>query len=290
MACLINALILPDIRLLGGMAKFPNLPLSDSIVHLGRLFSEIGTMEVDGVSASSALGHESHSGAARAKLAAMNAYGLIQRSKKNIRISKIGLNISQPLDGSRARGLHDAALNPDLFRAIHAEGYGSFNENLLSTTLVHKYNDFQPDEAKKAARIFKANFEFAGLDALGNNEADDEAIPEANRPSHSGSTDGESPKQVVSPPQPTIHGTTHQTEVIAEFSAPLSGNQLKLSIVGSDRVSLDDIGDIEFAVQYLKRQLERQIKKEAINERPSALVEAVHTARENLEIEQPAAE
>ena len=63
------------------MSRYPLATLQESVGHLERLYREVHTTEIDPNSAASALGHASLNGAARAKLAAMKGYGLIERSK-----------------------------------------------------------------------------------------------------------------------------------------------------------------------------------------------------------------
>ncbi len=142
------------------MSRYPVQSLQDAVAGVEKLFSEIQRSSVDGATASKALGYSGENGAARTKLGAMNAYGLIDRSKKLVNVTELGVAIAHPLNDSRQRGLRDAALRPALFKEIW-DNHRQCKEAVLASTLVHKGLD--ADSAKLAAKIFKANATFAAL-------------------------------------------------------------------------------------------------------------------------------
>lgn len=156
------------------MAKFPPLPLKDAVEAVEKLFAEIQRAEVDGVTASKALGYSSENGAARTKLGALNAYGLIDRGKKMVKVTEVGVSIAHPLGDSRQKGLREAALKPPLFKEIW-DNHRQCSESVLASTLIHK--GFNAGSAAQAAKIFKSNVTFASL-------ADGEYSP-AEKPSQS---------------------------------------------------------------------------------------------------------
>lgn len=142
------------------MSKYPPTHLKDAVDAVEKLFAEIQRSSVDGTTASKALGYSSENGAARTKLGALNAYGLIDRGKKLVSVTDLGIAIAHPLADSRERGLREAALRPELFKEIWAN-HRQCSESVLASTLVHK--GFDAQSAAQAAKIFKANVAFAGL-------------------------------------------------------------------------------------------------------------------------------
>jgi hypothetical protein len=136
------------------------MELREAVEGVEKLFAEIQRSSVDGTSASKALGYSSEHGASRTKLGALNAYGLIDRGKKLVTVTELGIAIAHPLEDSRARGLKEAALRPPLFKEIW-ENHRQCSESVLASTLVHKGLD--TGSAAQAAKIFKANIAFAGL-------------------------------------------------------------------------------------------------------------------------------
>jgi hypothetical protein len=142
------------------MSRYPALQLKDAVEGVEKLFAEIQRSSVDGTTASKALGYSSENGAARTKLGALNAYGLIDRGKKLVNVTDLGIAIAHPLQDSRERGLKEAALRPPLFKEIW-DNHRQCSESVLASTLVHKGLD--TGSAAQAAKIFKANIAFAGL-------------------------------------------------------------------------------------------------------------------------------
>src|SRR5438477_5574505 len=142
------------------MSKYPALPLKDAVEGVEKLFAEIQRSSVDGTTASKALGYSSENGAARMKRAALSAYGLIDRGKKLVTVTDLGIAIAHPLEDSKVRGLKEATLRPPLFKEIW-DNHRQCSESVLASTLVHKGLD--PASATQAAKIFKANIPFAGL-------------------------------------------------------------------------------------------------------------------------------
>jgi len=142
------------------MSKYPNLALKDAVDAIELLFKQIERSSVDGTTASKALNYAGENGAARSKLAALNSYGLIDRGKKLVNVTELGISIAHDLNDSRKRGLRESALKPALFKEIW-EHHRQCAEPVLASTLVHKGLD--PHSAAQAAKIFKANEVFAGL-------------------------------------------------------------------------------------------------------------------------------
>jgi hypothetical protein len=142
------------------MSRYPPLQLKEAVEGVEKLFAEIQRSSVDGITASKALGYSSDNGAARTKLGALNAYGLIDRGKKLVSVTELGVAVAHPLEDSKARGLREAALKPPLFKEIW-DNHRQCSESVLASTLVHKGLDMA--SAAQAAKIFKANIAFAGL-------------------------------------------------------------------------------------------------------------------------------
>jgi hypothetical protein len=161
--------------------RYPSIQLKDAATAVEKLFQEIQRSSVDGNTASKALGYSGENGAARTKLAALNAYGLIDRGKKLTKVTELGVSVAHPLEDSRDRGLREAALNPPLFKEIW-ENHRQCSESVLASTLVHKGLD--ASSAAQAAKIFKENVAFARLDqnAYTPHETPKQELPPGGKP------------------------------------------------------------------------------------------------------------
>jgi len=145
--------------------RYPNIPLRDATAAVEKLFKEIQRSSVDGNTAAKALGYTGeNNGAARVKLAALNAYGLVDRGRKLTKVTELGISVAHPLNDSKERGLREAALNPPLFKEIWDQ-HKECSESVLASTLIHKGLDAK--SAAQAAKIFKENVEFARLEKDG---------------------------------------------------------------------------------------------------------------------------
>jgi hypothetical protein len=176
------------------MSRYPALQLKDAVEGVEKLFAEIQRSSVDGTTASKALGYSSENGAARTKLGALNAYGLIDRGKKLVNVTDLGIAIAHPLQDSRERGLREAALRPALFKEIW-DNHRQCSESVLASTLVHKGLD--TGSAAQAAKIFKANIAFAGLTDSNYNPSEKPPLPHVDQ---GGGGAAETTKQKTTPP------------------------------------------------------------------------------------------
>lgn len=179
------------------MTRYPPLPLQDAVEGIQKLFAEIQRSSVDGTTASKALNYSSENGAARTKLGALNTYGLIDRGKKLVTVTELGIALAHPLGDSRERGLKEAALRPALFKEIW-DNHRQCSESVLASTLVHKGLDIA--SAAQAAKIFKANIAFAGL--VDPNYSPEEKPPKPQDKNGGGGDSGKTTQQIprIQPP------------------------------------------------------------------------------------------
>lgn len=218
------------------MSKYPALQLKDAVEAVEKLFAEIQRSSVDGTTASKALDYSSENGAARTKLGAMNAYGLIDRGKKLVNVTELGIAIAHPLGDSRERGLKEAALGPPLFKEIW-DNHRQCSESVLASTLVHKGID--TESAAQAAKIFKANVAFAGLTESNYNPQEKPDQP----PEHTNGGGRAQPK-----------GTPHMTADIRYLPIPLDIGNAPIPVGMSE----DDFELLLETLKLWKRKIVRE--------------------------------
>lgn len=143
------------------MAKVrsPNYPLVDLANAMGmarKLYENDGRNKVSREALASHLGHDSLSGPALGKIGALRAYGLVEGSGDENRISEDAVTALMAPDGSsdKVDALRRLALQPSLFREISKEFHTSPSDNNLRYWLVKR--GFSPDGAAKAAKTYLA--------------------------------------------------------------------------------------------------------------------------------------
>ncbi len=157
------------------MAKLrsPNYPNRDLEAALGLaqvIYDKDGRNKVSRSVIAEHLGHEGLSGPALGKIGAIRAYGLIEGSGDELRVSEDAIAALMAPLGSDARreAISRLALNPVLFQDIRREFKGRVSVEALTYWLIQ--NGFSKNSAPIAARTYFKTMEFAG-DMQSDNDA-----------------------------------------------------------------------------------------------------------------------
>jgi hypothetical protein len=103
--------------------NYPNYDLDGALILTDKVFSKDGRAKVSRATLANHLGHESLSGPALGKIGALRAYGLLEGSGDEMRVSEDAISALKAPSGSAARqlALSRLALQPPLFQLIKAE-------------------------------------------------------------------------------------------------------------------------------------------------------------------------
>jgi len=131
--------------------------LPDLISIAKTLYGKFGSKEIDHETAAQFLGHStSRSGAYREKIAALNAFGLIE-GRGSVKVSEIGRKVSYPdKPEEEMDGLAEAMSKVELWKLFY-EKYTAKGLDLPSDlwTDIREWTGLAPDEAKKSAEIVR---------------------------------------------------------------------------------------------------------------------------------------
>lgn len=169
------------------MAKVrsPNYPVADLTAALGwaRLaFDKDHRNKMSRLTLARHMGHESLSGPALGKLGTLRAYGLIDGSGDDLRVTDDALTalVAPESSPDRASALAKLAIKPNLFGEIRKEFPGAVSDDNLRYWLVkHGYTE---DAAKKATRVYLANLALVGTNQPGySEEVEDDGDPDVKK-------------------------------------------------------------------------------------------------------------
>ncbi len=154
------------------MAKVrsPNYPLVDlagALVMARKLYDKDGRNKVSKSALASHLGHESLSGPALGKIGALRAYGLVDGTGDENRITEDAITaLMAPEDSQdRVEALRRMALQPSLFREIAKEFPTPPSDSNLRYWLAKR--GYSPEGAAKAAKTYLATVTLATLHEKG---------------------------------------------------------------------------------------------------------------------------
>ena len=108
------------------------------------------------------LGYSSLNGRALGKIGAVRAYGLIEGSGEDLRLSDDAITalVAPEASQERKEALERCAVKPSLFQELRQQFEGLPSENNLKFWLVKRH--FTTDAAAKAAETYLATFRFVG--------------------------------------------------------------------------------------------------------------------------------
>ena len=143
--------------------NFPAMSLGKAVDWLSEIRDALGFKPFSKTMLAQAFNLSSTSGSFFAKVGAMNAYGLLEGSSEQLRISDVGKRILAPQsDEDRRNAIQKAFQTPDLFADLLRDFGGSPLPQQLANRLLHQYSI--TDASKDvAAQSFIESARFAGL-------------------------------------------------------------------------------------------------------------------------------
>jgi hypothetical protein len=143
--------------------NYPGIALSSAVELVKRLFDKERRSVVAVEEAVGHWGHESLSGPARVRVAALRQYGLIDVMKDNkIRVSDLGLTVCIPPDERDYKAaLKEAALSPPLFQQLWTTMRDASDGNIRH--FLMRERGFSLDGAIRVIKSYRASIAFANL-------------------------------------------------------------------------------------------------------------------------------
>lgn len=222
--------------------NYPSIDLSAALALARKVYAKDHRNKVSQGAIAKHLGHENLSGPALGKIGALRAYGLIEGSGDELKITDDAVTALMAPEGAaeRKEALSRLSFRPPLFKEARAQFPGPVSEENLRYWLVKR--SFIPDAAAKAAKTYLATIALVG-DSTGDY---DSSVSEADSP-----PDDARPSDAVTPRQPrTVKIMDGERVVFTEEAQP--EQYVKLVASGDiDAVLLDAIED------FVKRQRRR---------------------------------
>lgn len=143
--------------------NFPQCTLEEAVQKVGLVYSAAKRSTLSMATVAQAMEYKALHGKSRSMVAALVAYGLLDRTKKEYAVSDMAMKILYSTsDEQKKKALREAALLPKEFNKIY-EKYHDCEKRILIAHLMQ--GDFTPDGAENASAIYKENAKFVGLDS-----------------------------------------------------------------------------------------------------------------------------
>ncbi len=146
--------------------RFPFIPLAEALENLQKLSAAAKDQTLKTDDAAAALGYSGQHGAAVKVMAAMAGYGLVDKERGQVQLSKTGktiLDTPEAEEDARLNLLRQAALSPPMFLRIWRRARHLAREDLEKRLLERGFTE---TGAKRASEVYAANSELAKLGEL----------------------------------------------------------------------------------------------------------------------------
>jgi hypothetical protein len=251
--------------------NYPGFPLEDAVRNTQQLYKVASRSAVAPVPAVKAWGYTTVNGQSRVRLAALRAYGLIEVEKSgNVKLSRRGLILSMrsPESPEYTAEIKGAALTPTIFQDLYETMSGVADEALIHHLVADR--KFSPDGAKRVVEIYRANCEFANLDAVGYTDDIEEEfdVPNASQPAPS----------AAQPTAPAATPVTANVPGVKQYSWPLSSEVTAEVIFRGDKITRREL---RLLGEYLK------LAERALQDEPAPRVRDEDRDSEQREEQEP---
>lgn len=222
--------------------RFPASPLQDVLKHVERIYTEAGRSALDSEAIVKIMGYNGLNGASRAEFAALNGYGVLAKSGTAFKVSDEAMGAIRPIDDAeKLKHIRKLALNPPLFSEIFKD-HKDCTETVLATVLQRK--GFTEDGAKRAAKVWRDNLEFAKLGDQGYSADDNQVETDGD-----GDTKGSDTTKTT--PQVKNKGNMETAIQAGELPIPIAGKVARIPFPMSE----DDFELFIGTLQLWKKKL-----------------------------------
>lgn len=231
--------------------NYPAIGLGQAIRLIRIFWNQEKRSSVQPDAAAKTFGYNSLSGPARTKISALKKYGLLAEDGGGLKITELGLKIAQyqPETEEYIKAVQDAALKPELFRAVF-QTHGDASDHSLKSHLVVKMK-FSEAGAKHFIKAFRDTIKVANLSASSYNFSQD-AEENGNMPNN------EEQKRLNQPntQQVGIGQAGNMASNGKVFSWPLSKGVLAEVRLTGDEIKPSHIEMLREYLELAKRALE----------------------------------
>lgn len=144
--------------------NYPSVDLSEALEAVRKVFQAENRNKFSRLVLAQNLGYSSLNGRALAKIGAVRAYGLVEGSADELRLSEDAITalMAPPDSPERRDALERSALKPGLFAELRKEFQGVPSENNLRFWLIKRL--YTPEAAGRAAQTYLATMRLVGGD------------------------------------------------------------------------------------------------------------------------------
>ena len=145
---------------------YPALSLSEAVDRIRKFHDAVGRNAVDADSAMNAWGDKRPGGLPNRRLAALVAFGLLERSLRKVRLSDLGYKIlvlepdSHP---GRLAAIKEAAVKPKLHDELLREWPGTLPSDQAMRNHLVLERHFNPRVVDRVIRTWRATYDYAKL-------------------------------------------------------------------------------------------------------------------------------
>ncbi|HEX9789695.1 MAG TPA: hypothetical protein VGA60_03445 [Kiloniellales bacterium] len=223
--------------------NYPTLPLSEAVAAIRPVFKGENRNKMSRIVLAKHMGYTSLNGRALSKIGAIRAFGLIEGSGDQIRVSDDAITIVTAPEGApeKQAALQRCALHPSLFKDLRKAFPDDLpsHDNLRFNLIQRKFTE---DAAEKAAKSFLSTMRIVSGDSEEYDSPENEAEQE----------NMEHQQQFTKPPPPPKPGVQR-----AEF--PLTEGTVRLDFPSA--LSSESFEDLEEWLNLILRRVKRSVTK-----------------------------
>ena len=157
--------------------NYPAISLETALELAQRIWNKEKRTPLSSQAAAVAMGYNSLSGTVRPKLSALKKYGILEKSGKHYRLSKLALDILHGTPEQKSAAVVEAINNDSLFSMLLRD-FPDASPDTIRSELITR-NNFSDDGANKCIKAFFASKSLVKTDQIVNNEGDEKAVIEA---------------------------------------------------------------------------------------------------------------
>lgn len=234
--------------------NYPTMDLAAALAYARKAYGKDHRNKMSRLALAKHFGHDALTGPALTKIAALRAYGLIEGTGDELRITEDAVTVMMAPESAPERGEAVArlAFRPPLFQDIRKEFDGRVSEENLRYWLIKR--SFTEDAASKAARAY-----LSCLDLVGANPAAYTAGPNDEDEDESNEHRDESDEIRDPPPGSRIPRKREVKPGMNEDTFTMKEGTVVLQ--WPDQLSLDSYEDLAAWAQLVLRKVKRHVVK-----------------------------
>lgn len=165
---------------------YPSYDLQRAVSFIEKIHDSAGNSKIDRETALKLMGFAALSGPASAAFSSLRQYGLISGREADVQLTPLALQILHPVSSEERReALREAALTPEIFRAVLAHFSGKFPADEVLKAHLIRVREFNPNGAAAFVTALRRTVEFLSSNDISlshpSGMARDESVTELDR-------------------------------------------------------------------------------------------------------------